>query len=239
MEPRLPGAAYPQAPSAAPPALAAAASPFEPSDVPAIPSARFLARAESASSQLDRALTRHELAASFEGTGSAGEMVWLRLENRGRRARQVDLYPGMILDPGGAHVQPLLLNEERHFTLRPGETVDEGLQAFCMNSGVPAPSAGVTTPYRFATRTLGGRSGPEAVALLPAYRRLVDRGAFESLLPGPLHQQAIVQIGVWKSLHQTVGDRQWASVLGFLAADPDVKSSVSRDVARLLNEARH
>jgi len=232
--PQLPGAGYPQVRQAQPPAYPV--QPVLASQTP--PTARlnpqdYIRRAESSSAQIDRLIRQGKLRAQFVGTGQAGEMVEMVLENTGNQPLQVRLVPGMILrPPEGQKVQPLMLDEEVTLTLQPGNQAYRRLRSYCMDSRVPAHFAFEPIDYRFSSRTREG--GPETVKVFQAAQQI----ALNSPLPEELHRRAVTQIALWKSMGQPVDDTRLRSAMGEVFYDLELRRRILADVQRVLRQAR-
>jgi len=216
-----PTPALPQ-PKASPPPVPRQPAP----QYPQARSSNFVTRAEEASAQLDALIVGNQVTAGYVGTGHNGAMVSLSLFNPTRKTQRIRLVPGMILrPPDGESVQPLLVDEERTLVLKPGTHAYEELYSYCLDSRVPAPFEGEQVEYRFAPRTQEG--GPQAVRVLQASRKFPV--TYEKF------RRAVIQLAIWKSLGQPVGERQIISVLGPDAAQkPLMREKIFDDVERLL-----
>ncbi|MBX3168738.1 MAG: hypothetical protein KF760_15085 [Candidatus Eremiobacteraeota bacterium] len=225
--PQLPGAAYPQAGGVS-------LNPVAPPVPVGLGPRDYLARAESASQQLDQLIRRGSLRAEFIGTGHAGDMVEMSLHNNTGRTISVHLAPGMMLRPGdGQKVQPLMVNEDTTITLAPGASSIRALPSFCMDSRVPAPAPDGLTAYRFATRTKDG--GPATVRVLQVAQQIALQ---PSSLPESYHRQAVTQLALWKSMRQPVGEVQMQSAMGPAYYDLATRRAILADVERVLAASR-
>ena len=228
VQPHLPPPAYPQAGrplTPPPPPLAYNSS--GPAAASLSPAA-YVNRAEGASAQLDRLIRQGKLRAQFVGTGRAGEMVEMALENTTGQPLTVTLTPGMILRPPDGHqVQPLMLNEQVTMTLAPGTSTYRQLASYCMDSRVPAPFPYESVDYRFSPRTRDG--GAETVRVFQVAQEI----ELESNM-----REAVTQIAIWKSLHQPVDDSRVRSAMGGAFYDTRLRAQVLRDVQRVLQKAR-
>lgn len=187
--------------------------------------AAYQARAQRATQQLQGLIARGKLEASFVGTGDSVYMAEVAFSNPGNKPITLTLEPGMILrPPEGKRVQPLLVNHPTTLTLAPQTTLRVPLESFCMDSRVPAPGPYEPIDYAFKERARQG--GPEAVEVL---RRS------EALQLGELepYRRAIIQLAIWKSMHQPVGERQIQSVLGPYYYDSGLRQQVLKAASQL------
>lgn len=226
--PQLPGPSYPTAgrpPDPLPPPPQAYLEAPRASS-PRLSAGQYVQRAEAASAQIDRLIRRGKLQAQFVGTGHAGAMVEMALENISNQTLTLHLAPGMILrPPDGQQVQPLMVDEEATLTLAPGGSAYRQLQSYCMDSRVPAPFAYEPIDYRFAPRTRDG--GSETVRVFQAAQELNIQ-----------NRHAVTQIAIWKSLRQPVDDDRLRSAMGAAFHDPNLRQQILRDVQRVLQAAR-
>ena len=235
IRPQLPELNYPrsaardsQQPFEAPPPLAVAALPR---------ASQFLARAQSASADLDKLVQRRAIEATFSGTGMPGEMVEMNLENRSNKTVQIRLVPGMSLQPPtGQKVQPLLVEEEQTITLAPGQRWSGPLRTYCMNSRVPAPEQGEAVAYRYNSRP--DVQSQAAARVLRAVMRLESQQKLHPIIPYRWHRQAVIQISVWKIMGQLVDETRLRAAMGPGYFDPEVRQGILAEVDLALQEAR-
>ena len=182
-------------------------------------------RARQSAQQLHSLIARGKLQAYFQGTGDATYMAELNLSNPGRRPITVSLEPGMVLrPPDGQRVQPLLVATQTTVTLAPETTLRIPLESFCMDARVPAPMAYEPIDYEVSSKARQG--GPEAVEVLRRSQEM-DLGELEP------YRRAIVQIAIWKSLRQPVGERQLQSVLRADYYHSELRQTVLRAAQQL------
>lgn len=206
-----------------------------------LPALDPLPAAIQATAQIQQQMARGNLDIQFVGTGSGPQMVFLELLNRGSKPLQVDLRPGMVLRPGQAKVQPLLVRDSCQLTLRPGESQGLSLETYCMDSRIPAPAQGAKVDYRWSDPRHGENAG--VVAFLQHFEQSLvqdqlgpvwGQSALRSLgCPDEVYSRAVLQIGVWTTLGQPVADKQWRSVLGPYAQSGEIRRAVTADVARI------
>jgi hypothetical protein len=234
LAPKLDGPAPTSYPKARP-------KPVLPTEVPQVAFSRSLehqldlaAAARQSSAQISKQMASGQLSIRFEGTGTSPAMVSLELENRGRKSMEVTLRPGMVLRPATDRVQPLLIRDEVRLTLQPGERQSLDLESYCMDSRIPAPAEGAEIDYRWSPPDRAENAG--VVDFLERYehyradRRLMIQTAG---LPLGYYPRVVLQIGVWSTLGQPIGDKQWRTLLGPWASHQDLRTEVLTDVARI------
>lgn len=215
--------------------------PVPPIEVPQVAFSRSLehqldlaAAARQSSAQISKQMASGQLSVRFEGTGTSPAMVSLELENRSRKSMEVTLRPGMVLRPGKDKVQPLLIRDEVRLTLQPGERQSLDLESYCMDSRIPAPAGGAEIDYRWSPPDRAENAG--VVDFLERYEkyRADNRLNIQTAgLPWGYYPRIVLQIGIWSTLGQPIGDKQWRSLLGPFASRQDLRTEILTDVARI------
>jgi hypothetical protein len=135
--------------------------------------------------------------ATVEWTGLglvSGDMVDMELTNVSGSAQEFRFVPGMVLSDPGEQVQPILLEENLQFTLKPGETVKKRMRGYCLDYSKEPPASGTKEDYE-VTEDL--EDYEKAVSVLYRGLDLDRRQKLKPVLRPLIHRTVVIQRAIW------------------------------------------
>lgn len=139
-------------------------------------------------------------AASVQWTGLglvSGDMVDMELTNNSSTTQEFRFIPGMILQDPGKQVQPVLLEENLRFTLKPGETVKRRLRGYCLDYTKEPPATGTEEDYQISPDLEGYE---KVVQVLYRGLELEKKQKLKPVLRPLIHRTVVIQRAIWATL---------------------------------------
>lgn len=179
----------------------------------------LVAGVQGASGALRAQLSGGQASAVWTGLGLvSGDMVDLQLTNLSGSPQTFRFVPGMVLSDPGQQAQPIMLDENLEFTLRPGETVKRKMRGYCLDFAKEPPAAGQEQNYEVPADIDSYRA---AVAVLYSALRLEGEDKLHPVLRPQMHRTVTTQRAMWAALG---------------GKNPDSKEDLRRDIEKEIGQ---